>query len=228
MNLTHLIKTRGDVFLIGALLVAANFSLFTGGPSHSVWFFTGDNLLPARWWTCLGYIFAHVSLYHLILDAAAFSLLYSACWIERGPLSRLGMVAGGALGGAWAAWLAYPALNTTGLGGLSGVAHGLCGLVCLDLLRNPTAERSTKHMAAAGFLLLLGKAVWEAWTGDVMLAGYHAGDLGSPVAVSHAGGLLGFLLADVLHANTTKRTCPGLIYSMVIWTLLSMTPSAMA
>jgi hypothetical protein len=111
------------------------------------------------------------------------------------------LLMGGIWGGAWAAWWAYPALNETGLGGLSGVAHGLCGIVCLDLLRNPSALQSTRTIATAGFILLLGKCVWEAWTGHVVLEVFHAGDLGSPVAVAHAGGLLGAVLGD--RANDT-------------------------
>jgi hypothetical protein len=53
-------------------------------------------------------------------------------------------------------------------------------------------------LGLAALLILLGKCVFEAWTGGVCLSFLHLGNVGYPVAVCHAGGMLGGLLLQLL------------------------------
>lgn len=191
-TITPFLRARWDWLLLAALLVAGNVGLLLTGDANSAWFFGHDEagLFSLTW---LLHPFAHVSVYHLLLDSAAFALLYAAL-SGHPPRRRLLYVAAGGIGGALAACVGAPGLAQTGLGGLSGVAHGLFGILCLDRLRATELPRTGRLLAALMLLGLLAKCLLEAVSGQVALAAWHPGGIGSPVAIAHAGGLLGACL----------------------------------
>ena len=140
------------------------------------------------WWSWLTHPFVHVSWYHAVLDAGAFLLLYAA--LPRS--TRVATALASAAGSTGAALLA-PGGLAQGFCGLSGAGHGLMVATALLLLREPDA--ATRKLGWAALVLVLGKCVLEAVTGTVVLADWHLGDVGTPVAVCHLGGALGALAA---------------------------------
>jgi hypothetical protein len=63
----------------------------------------------------------------------------------------------------------------------------------------PQRSGSTEcHIGWIGFVLVVGKAALEALSGRMFFTFLHLGLMGDPVAVSHAGGVIGGLLAILL------------------------------
>lgn len=186
---------RLELILFSVILMALNAPLLAGQPWRSlVW--APSAVSAGEWWRLLAHPFVHVSAYHLVLDASAFLLAYAELR-ERGWCERLSLVAAAGAGSVLAAWSAAPLVETHGLCGLSGIAHGLTAVVGVDLLRSGR----DRAMRVAGLLCFAGvvvKSLVEAGTGDVMLISWHVGSLGTPVAVSHAGGVLGALVVELL------------------------------
>jgi rhomboid family GlyGly-CTERM serine protease len=137
-----------------------------------------------EWWRILLHPFAHVSGYHLWLDGAAFFTLYHALR-ERRHAVRLGLVIAAGAGSLALSLSRAPQVEHLGLCGLSGIGHGLMTVVALEMIR----DRDTLGWPClAG---VLAKTLWEALTGHVVLQAWHLGSVGSPVVVSHLGGVLG-------------------------------------
>jgi len=109
---------------------------------------------------------------------------------HRTPSRRLLLLGACAAGSAGAALLS-PVFRQQGLCGLSGVAHGLMAVVCLDLV----SSRDSRTVGIAGLAILVVKCVAEALTGSVVFSSLHAGNVGTPVVLCHAGGVLGGLFA---------------------------------
>jgi membrane associated rhomboid family serine protease len=159
-----------------------------------------------EWWRLATHPFAHVTWYHLLLDAAALLLAYAELGSRRG-FERLGFVIAAGAGSLLVAWGFSPLVATNGLGGLSGIAHGLTAVVGLEML----CKESDAGLRIAGllcFLSVVGKSLIEAVTCEVLFASWHLGSLGTPVAVSHAGGVLGALAAVWLLAVLQNRRQP--------------------
>jgi len=144
--------------------------------------------LQGEWWRWLTHPFAHVSLYHAALDAGAFLALYAAL-----PRARRGWCAGLAVAGSTGAAVLLGGAPAGGFCGLSGAGHGLMAAVAASFLRG--SDRAGRRMGALALALVAGKGLVEALTGAVLFSSWHLGDVGSPVAVCHLGGVLGGLIA---------------------------------
>lgn len=183
---------RIELALLVAFLVTLNLPLIFGASTTALAFHPAP-VRAGEWWRMFTHPFVHVSWYHLVLDAVAFFLGYVELR-ERTFRERLLILASSGAGSLLAAcWLA-PAVVTQGLCGLSGIAHGLAALAGLEMFRH----NENRWLRAAGFACfagVVGKGVIEAVTGQVMFASLHLGSLGTPIAVCHAGGVLGALIA---------------------------------
>jgi len=184
------------------LLLLANFSLFWGRLSEPL-VFVPDAVRAGQWWRVLTHPFAHVSFYHLVLDGGALLALYGAL-SEAGTLRRLTTFAACAAASLLAATLAAPAQVRGGFCGLSGAAHGLMAVWLVQVLREQRRDPALARAAWGGLLILIGKCAVEACSGSVVFGSWHAGSVGSPVAVCHAGGALGGLLIAVLPAGPIR------------------------
>jgi rhomboid family GlyGly-CTERM serine protease len=184
------------VVLIGALCLA-NFPMFKGELA-SEWIFMPGRVLEGEWWRVLTHAFVHVSPYHLLLDASAFFILYYGL-TEKSLFKRTSYLVGGAMGSLIAAVCAAPAVATIGLCGLSGVAHGLMAVSAIEYVSATQGQKNKRPAIIGGLFLLLvvGKSVIEAITGNVVFSSMHLGNIGIPIAVCHAGGALGALLIYV-------------------------------
>ena len=184
--------------LFGGLLVAANAGLWSGTPKAG-WMLVPSAVRQGEWARLLLHPWVHVSVYHLLLDASAFLCLFFMLDRTR-PAQRWTILAAAWCGQLLAVWWGEPRLEALGLCGLSGTAHGLFAAVCVQWLHQPELSR-------AGTVLLLGlfaKSIWEAFAGQVFLSAWHAGPVGNPLTLCHAGGVLaGFAAARL--ANPRNR-----------------------
>ena len=176
-----------------ALVAAFNLPLLAGGASDRFALFPG-RLADGEWHLLFTHAFVHVGFYHLLLDAGALLALHAA--LELGSAwRRIGVVAGGILGSAAATLMAWPAAGETGLCGLSGAAHGLMAVCGIETLGNARLSRAERWVGALTLGIVVAKAAGESVAGRVFFGGWHLGDVGMPVAVCHAGGVVGALAA---------------------------------
>lgn len=187
------------------IIVLLNLRLFSGSCAVDM-IFLPERVAAGEWWRVFTYSFVHVSWYHLLLDSTAFLILYQGL-VGRCAFERMGCVlacgAGSLLASVWSA----PIIQTRGLCGLSGIAHGLMAISALDQMKAPT-DKTLQRAGAATFIIVVAKSMVEAATGRIVFEGLHFGALGTPVAVCHAGGVLGGLVVywtSVLASEFKRR-----------------------
>ena len=173
-----------------ALVTTANFSLLHG-QFNSGWLFLPGQVADGQWWRVVLHPWLHVSWYHLLLDTAAFVLVYHELR-HLSTANRISAVFATGVGSLLAAVSFDPNIAVRGLCGLSGIAHGLMAMAAIETMRH---RGICFWLGLVSFLLVVGKCAAEAITGTVIFDFLHAGQIGSPVAVSHAGGVLGALVA---------------------------------
>jgi hypothetical protein len=195
---------RADLVLLLLLVVAANLPLLSGASPAARWAFVPALVGAGEWWRVPGHLFAHISLYHLLLDAGAFLMLYHGLK-ELSLARRLAVALGGAIGSTALASLA-PAFGQEGLCGLSGAAHGLMAVTGLLTVRT-AVDTTMRRVGWITFGLVAAKAVIEAATGHVLFASWHLGNVGQPNALCHLGGVVGAAAAWCLVHVRGTRPC---------------------
>lgn len=190
---------RPDSLVFSALLAICSGPVLFGATPQNLIFQTGA-VQAGEWWRLLTHPFVHVTWYHLLLDGSAFFLLYHSL-LETRLSRRLGYVFATAIGSLAVSWAAAPAIATHGLCGLSGIAHGLMAISAVEMMRCHNHRSAEWRWGALTFGLVVGKALFEAVTGRVCFGFLHFGLMGAPVAVSHAGGILGGLWAALAFAK---------------------------
>jgi rhomboid family GlyGly-CTERM serine protease len=183
--------------LIGFAVVIAllNLALLSGGVAGDLRFLPSA-VREGEWWRVITHPFVHLSWYHLALDAAAFLLAYAELRRHQ-RIERIALVVAAGAGSLMVSWWGDPAVATQGLCGLSGIAHGLTAVLGIEMLRHER-DRVSRLGGWLCFGAVVTKSAFEALTGQVVLASWHFGWLGTPIAVSHAGGVLGVLTMIVL------------------------------
>lgn len=199
--------------LAGFLLLLAllNWPLWAGQIRDGL-IFLPEAVKAGQWWRLVTHPLVHVTWYHLLLDGCAFALLYHTLAEPRFWARLFYVVASGA-GALVASVVTGGILPGQGLCGLSGIAHGLTAVTALEILARPGADRSSRRLGWTTLTLAAAKAAYEAVTGQAFLAWLHFGLMGAPVAISHAGGVLGGVLAWALArfaaGGSRKRSnCP--------------------
>lgn len=169
-------------------------------------------VLNGEWWRLLTYSWVHVTWYHLLLDGSAFLMLIRGL-TEGSGIRRTFYVVAAASGSVLTAWWAAPGIGSTGLCGLSGVAHGLTAISALELMSDRASHPDSVRSGTVLFGAVVGKAAWEALTGKMFFTFLHFHRMGSPVAVSHAGGILGALVGWAavrwLENESIRRKAPS-------------------
>ena len=184
---------RPELLFFVALLVIFNAPILAGSCFHSM-VFLPQAVQRGEWWRLLFHPFVHVTWYHLLLDGTAFLALYYSL-IEASVVRRSMYVLGGGVGSVLVSWAAAPAISSGGLCGLSGIAHGLMAVSALELVAVNAPGSPERRIGQVGFFLVVGKAALEALSGRMFFTFLHFGLMGALVAVSHAGGIIGSLLA---------------------------------
>ncbi|HLP78406.1 MAG TPA: rhombosortase [Candidatus Paceibacterota bacterium] len=187
---------RWEMLGFAVLVAIFSGSVLFGTPLQSM-MFRPDAVVGGEWWRLLTHPFVHVTWYHLLLDASAFFMLYHGL-LEDKISRRLLYVVAGAAGSLGLSWLAAPAITTQGLCGLSGIAHGLMAVSAVELMRTNARLTSEWKIGAFTFAVVVGKAAWEAITGHVLFGFLYFRMVGNPITISHAGGIIGALLAALL------------------------------
>jgi rhomboid family GlyGly-CTERM serine protease len=182
---------RIELWAFAVLIGLLNLLLLTGG-FPTTFIFLPDAVRAGEWWRVFTHPFVHVSLYHLLLDASAFFLLYTELR-DKGRYERFALLLAAGAGSLLVSLWAAPMIQTRGLCGLSGIAHGLAAVSALEMMRG-AKNKTLWRLGLASLLLVVGKSLVEAVTGHIALEWLHFGQLGFPIAVCHAGGVLGALL----------------------------------
>jgi rhomboid family GlyGly-CTERM serine protease len=173
--------------ILVALTLGLNVPLMFGGPSAD-FLFQPMAVRQGDWWRLITHPFVHVSLYHFILDAGAFFILWQSRPSPRlmhHDLAVLGWCAGGSLLGAL--WSGIP---PGGFGGLSGIAHGLMAYQGMRWMTQRDEPVTNRRLGGLLVLVVIGKAVLETITGQVFFGALHAGSVGTPITACHLGGAL--------------------------------------
>lgn len=175
-----------DLVLLAAMIVLCNLHLYGSSVPAAVTFLPGA-VAGGEWWRIITHAFAHVSWYHLLIDGAAFFLLYT-CLQDTAAWKKLVYVVACAMGSLGAAFFSGT-IYTHGLCGLSGTAHGLMAVVACEFITS--RRRSDMFIGLVCFVLVMGKTVVELTTGRTFFSSLHMGSIGIPIVECHAGGIIG-------------------------------------
>ena len=179
---------RPELLGFVVLLVLFNAPVLTGSCFTSL-IFHSEAVRGGDWWRLLTHPFVHVTWYHLLLDGSAFLILYHSL-LEPSLGSRFTYVLAGGAVSLLVSWN-----SENGLCGLSGIAHGLMVVSALELVARHPARSAERRLGLISFILVAAKAAFEAVSGRMVFSFLDFGLLGQPVAVAHAGGIIGSLLA---------------------------------
>ena len=210
-------KTGAATFFTDKIIRRTELALFLGvvclvnipllwGERFSVYSFIPSSVGAGEWWRILTHPFAHVSWYHLLLDAGAFMLLYRGLlepsWVKR--VLYFLFCAVGSLGIS----MLSPDIFDGGLCGLSGIAHGLMAVSALELADSKIVGSKLRRIGIVSLWVVVIKSMVEVVTGKVMFAFLHIGDVGTPLTICHAGGVLAGIIAFVILRNTAYDRKP--------------------
>ena len=84
---------------------------------------------------------------------------------------------------------------------------GIISDITIDSALEMMESESGRHIGLLCFAMAVGKSVTESLSGHVLFEAWYAGLLGTPVAVCHAGGVLGGILAYSVEGLTREREC---------------------
>lgn len=184
---------KPEIWAFALAILLANLTLLTGKICEPLIYFPAQTF-SGEWWRALTFPLVHVSWYHLLMDAGAFLFLYHG--LQTASLwKRLAYVGGCAVGSL------VVSLSAESLCGLSGIAHGLMIVTGLEMMNRP--DSGSRTAGAICFVLVLLKSIYEALTGHIAFEFLHFGHIGNAVAVCHAGGVIGGLVA---YAVLNRRT----------------------
>jgi len=178
-----------DVLFLAVMIVVCNFHILTGKTCQDL-IFQFDEFVAGDIYRLITHPFVHLSWYHFLLDAGAFMLLYTGIY-EKRKLRKL-MIAGVCgIFGLGLPLVFAPAIYSQGLCGLSGIAHGLMAFSALEMMQ----EKANFKTGVICLIAVCIKSLYEAATGDVLLSFLQFGLCGIPIAICHAGGVIGGILS---------------------------------
>jgi rhomboid family GlyGly-CTERM serine protease len=187
-------RERPELLWFVGLIAIFNAPLIAGNCWNSM-VFQDAAISQGQWWRLLTHPFVHVTWYHLLLDGTAFLTLYAGL-LDKSLFRRLSYLIAAIAGSSLASWAAsFTAAR--GLCGLSGVAHGLMAVSAVEMISCGSGDESARRLGWVSLVLVTAKAAYEALTGKMFFSFLQFGLLGNPVAVSHAGGMIGALVAGM-------------------------------
>jgi len=184
---------RREIKIYTLLIILMNLPLLWGKVFKEM-IFIPEEVTNGQFWRIATHSFVHVTWYHLLLDSAAFFLLYFQLE-EKSLLKRTIYVATCTLSSLLAVILVLPKIAVTGYCGLSGTAHGLMAICSLEMILAKDKSVSLTGMICIG--LLITKCIFESITGTMLFNFIHHDLIGVPIAMAHVGGLIGGILTYI-------------------------------
>jgi rhomboid family GlyGly-CTERM serine protease len=198
----HKLLHKIELASFAVILLLLNWSLLQG-VCNSRMIFMPDAVAQGEWWRVFTHPFIHVTWLHFLLDGVAFLLLYHDLR-EQSSIQRVLLCIGSAVGSLLVCFCADPMLSTNGLCGISAIAHGLMAVSALNLM-GQSRDKLLFRLGLCSFIVVTGKCLIEVLTGKMLFTFLYFGMVGDPVAVTHAGGLLGALVTWLLCTRFPKR-----------------------
>ena len=177
-------RHKTELFIFAVIIVLCNLHLFTNTFPENTALIPGK-LFAGEWWRIFTHYFAHLSWYHLLIDASAFLTLFFS--IEK--KTRYLYLAACAVGSLVTPLIFSEIIYTNGLCGLSGIAHGLMVVAALEM----TKTKQKKIIGFVAFSIVILKTTIELIFSPAALSFLHVGDVGIPIAECHLGGIIGGL-----------------------------------
>lgn len=178
-----------DTLLFIIFLGFCNFHLISKESFTHLAFIPSEFVSGERY-RLLTFSFVHVSWYHFCLDAGAFLFLYTGLTEKRIYIKLLTVGACG-LSSLVAAILFSPQFHIIGLCGLSGIAHGLMAISALELME----DNNNFKLGLVFLLIVCIKSIIEVMTGNAIFSFLHMEQCGTPIAICHAGGVIGGIMS---------------------------------
>lgn len=181
-----------DTLFFLLILSCCNLHLLFPMEYHQLMFFP-KSAFSGEWYRFLTFSFVHGSWYHLLLDAGAFLILYTGL-TEKNIWHKLFIVLSCGFFSLMIPLLFSAEIYSIGLCGLSGIAHGLMAVSGLEMMQ----EKFQFNIGFASLFIVIGKSCYEAVTGTIMFSFLHIPLYGTPIAICHAGGVIGGVVSYVL------------------------------
>ena len=195
-----LIMMRRFVTILFAVLLAVlNAPLFIGSFSESL-IYLPEKVAQGQFYRLLTHPFVHISFYHLLLDGAAFLILYSQLE-AKSIVRRTAYLFGIHIAVVVGVTASLGHINAIGYCGISGIAHGLMAIWCMErIFSAKTSPQQKTEQWVAGIVLLglIVKCIYEVAVGHVLFESMHLGDVGVPVVASHLWGIIGAVVSFCL------------------------------
>lgn len=180
---------RLEIIIYAILIAAFNLPLLFGLGTESM-VYMPVKAFSGQAYRFITHSFVHVTWFHLLLDGTAFFLLY-AMLADKSGFRRMCYVLVSAAASLAAVTIKMPSLTSIGYCGLSGIAHGLMAVTSLEMIFDSDSDTTQRRAGMISLGLLLAKSVYEMITGEMMFGFIYGGLIGSPIAVSHIGGVIG-------------------------------------
>ncbi|OHB74298.1 MAG: hypothetical protein A2Z34_08750 [Planctomycetes bacterium RBG_16_59_8] len=136
--------------------------------------------------------FAHLSWYHLLLDAGVFLPLYVDLG-HRGRSCRIMCLLAGGAGALIGSLLFSSRIQTVGMRGLSGISYGLMAVWAMEMVFDRRQSRAFNVIGALLLGFLFFTIAWEHATGTHLLEFLLLDMVGTPIIGCHLGGVAGAL-----------------------------------
>ncbi len=195
-----------ELLFLVPVLIAANCWMFTRVSRDSLTYLP-TRILAGEWWRVFTHPFVHLSWYHLLLDAGAVVTTYF-CLSERSMAKRLMYFLFSAVGTTLVAHVASPLTERIGLCGLSGVAYGLIAVYGLKMMDEDRLRGRSMVFGLVCLIVVTACAMVEAITGKGFYSYMDFGMLGQPIAIAHAGGVLGGIVGYALANKRWEKAMP--------------------
>ncbi len=195
---------RKELIIFAVIIILANVSLLFGRVADG-FIYLPEKVFAGQLWRLITHPFVHVSGYHLLLDGAAFLLLYAQIQ-EKSFARRILYLLGIHAAVVATVTLSLPAVTSAGYCGLSGLAHGLMALWCIERIASSGTDKLERRLAAVVGVGLLAKSLYEAAVGHVFFESIHFGSVGIPVVISHLAGVMGAVITyGILNISQIKN-----------------------
>jgi rhomboid family GlyGly-CTERM serine protease len=190
---------RLDLWVLGAAILSLNLTLCAGRIAQGL-LFIPSRVLAGEYWRVLTHAFVHVSWYHLLIDGAAFLLLYNSLKEYRRS-ARVAICTLCCLGSLAAVVLTMPHGPDFSFCGLSGTAHGLMAISAATMIRTAKNDAARRRSGWIMLAIVCAKTLLEVTGGQMLFESLHLGWIGTPVTASHGGGLAAGLVCCLLSCS---------------------------